>query len=174
MTTKKPAPAGSDRRFAQAVDAFGKAFKALGKRDFEKAQALFDELLASHPDERDVLDRARSYRQLCVAALARKPAARPKGHDELLLQGVVKHNAGEYDDALKLLRQALEERPQSDDALYCIAASSALAGDPSGALEALTKAIELSPGCRAQARADADFDAMRDNEELIDLLYAQT
>jgi tetratricopeptide (TPR) repeat protein len=173
MTTKKPAPAGSDRRFAQAADAFGKAVKALGKRDFEKARSLFDELIATHPEERDILDRARSYRDVCAAALDKKPAARPKGHDELVLHGVVRHNEGDYEGALKLLRQALEERPESEDALYCIAASSALAGDAPAALEALSKAIEIGPGCRAQARADADFDAMRDNEDLIDLLYAQ-
>lgn len=172
MATKKAA-AGADKRFAQAVDAFEKAVKALGKRDHEKARELFDQLIESYPDERDLLDRARSYREVCRAALESKPAAKPKGFDALLSNAVLAHNRGEFEAALGLLDQALGLEPSSDDALYCIAASAAQSGDADRALDALGKAIEIEPGNRAQARSDSDFDGLRENEAFIDLVYTQ-
>jgi len=173
MATKKSA-AGVDKRFAQAVEAFEKAVKALGKRDYEKARGLFDQLIESYPDERDLLDRARSYREVCRAALDAKPAARPKSFDGLLSNAVLAHNRGEYDAALELLDQALGLEPSSDDALYCVAATAAQAGHSERALDALGKAIEIEPGNRAQARSDTDFDGLRENEAFIDLVYSQT
>jgi tetratricopeptide (TPR) repeat protein len=173
MPTKK-ANAGSDRRFAQAVEAFEKAVKALGKRDYEKARDLFDQLIQGFPDERDLLDRAHSYREVCRKALDTRPGAKPKGFDALLAHAVLTHNRGEFDEALKLLEQALGLEPTSDDALYCLAASAAQAGHTDRALEALGKAIEIEPGNRAQARSDSDFDALRESEAFIDLVYTQS
>jgi tetratricopeptide (TPR) repeat protein len=173
MPTKKTA-ARSDRRFAQAVDAFEKAVKALGKHDYEKARDLFDQLIEAHPDERDLLDRARSYREVCRRALESRPGSKPKSFEALLSHAVVKHNCGEFDEALKLLEQALGLQPSSDDALYCLAASAALAGHADRALEALGKAIEIESGNRAQARSDSDFDPLRENEAFIDLVYTQS
>ena len=173
MATKKSAT-GVDKRFARAVDAFEKAVKALGKRDYEKAHGLFDNLIESHPQERDLLDRARSYREVCRAALESKPAAKPKSFEALLTSAVMTHNQGDFDAALKLLEQALSLKGSSDDALYCIAATAAQAGDPDRALDSLGKAIEIEPGNRAQARSDSDFDVLRENEAFIDLVYTQT
>jgi len=173
MATKKVA-AGSDRRFSQAVEAFEKAMKALGKRDYEKARELFDQLIESHPEERDVLDRARSYRDACAAALETRPAVKPKGFEAIMSEAVLRHNRGEFDQSLPLIEQALGLEPASDDALYCLAASAALSGRAERAIEALGKAIEIEPGNRAQARSDSDFDALRENEAFIDLIYAQS
>jgi len=172
MATKK-STAGSDRRFSQAVEAFEKAVKALGKRDYEKARDLFDQLIEAHPDERDIVDRAQSYGEVCRRALETRPGAKPKGFEALLSHAVMQHNRGEFDEALKLLEQALGLEPTSDDALYCLAASAAQAGLADRALEALGKAIEIEPGNRAQARSDSDFDGLRESEAFIDLVYTQ-
>ena len=111
MSAKKPAPA-IDRRSQQAIDIFEKAMKALAKHDYERAREQFDALLEGFPEERDLLERARSYRAVCDRALDKKPAFRPKTFDEMLHHGVYLHNRGEFEEALKFMRQAAEIHPR--------------------------------------------------------------
>ena len=127
MSAKKPATA-VDRRSQQAIDAFEKAMKALGKHDYERAREHFDTLLTGFPEERDLLERARSYRAVCERALEKRPTFRPKTFDEMLHHGVYLHNRGEYEEALKFLRQAAEIHPRNEHVLYCMAATAARAG----------------------------------------------
>ena len=172
MSPKKPAPV-IDRRSQQALDLFERAAKALGKHDWEKARDLLDSLIESHPDQRDLLERARSYRMVCERSLseAKRPAFRPKGFDDLLNHGVFLHNRGEFEEALKVLRQAAEIHPKNEHVLYCLAATSARAGDSAAALKALRAAIAVSPANRAQARGDSDFDPIREDEEFMELVH---
>jgi tetratricopeptide (TPR) repeat protein len=172
MSTKKPA-SPADKRSQAAIDLFEKGAKALGKRDYDKAKDHFDALISQFPDERDVLERARAYRALCERALDKKPAFKPKTFEEVLHQGVFLHNREEFDDALKLLKQAAEMQPRSDHAQYCLAATAARAGDAAAALRALRQAVELGPHTRTQARSDADFESLRENEEFASILYPQ-
>lgn len=170
MSAKKAAPP-IDRRSQQAIDTFEKAMKALGKHDYERARDHFDALLAGFPEERDLLERARSYRAVCERALEKRPAFRPKTFDELLHHGVFLHNRGEYDDAMKFLRQAAEIHPRNEHVLYCIAATAARAGDSATALKALRQAVTAGPANRAQARQDPDFDTLREDEEFHSIVY---
>ena len=172
MSTKKPA-SPADKRSQAAIDLFEKAMRALGKRDYDKAKDQFDALISQFPDERDVLERARAYSLLCEKALDKRPAFKPKTFDEVLHQGVFLHNRGEFDEALKLLRQAADMQPKSDHAQYCLAATAARAGDSEGALKALKQAVEIGPNNRTQARGDSDFDALRDDEGFNSLVYPQ-
>jgi tetratricopeptide (TPR) repeat protein len=172
MSTKKPA-SPADKRSQAAIDLFEKGAKALGKRDFDKARDHFEGVVSQFPDERDVLERARAYLVICARALDKKPAFKPKTFEEVLHQGVFLHNRGEFDEALKLLRQAAEMQPKSDHALYCLAATAARAGDSEGALKALRQAVELGPNNRTQARGDSDFDEIRDDEGFHSLVYPQ-
>jgi len=172
MSTKKPA-SPADKRSQAAIDLFEKGTRALGKRDYDKAREHFDALIAQFPDERDVLERARAYRALCERALDKRPAFKPKTFDEVLHQGVFLHNKGEYEDAMKLLRQAAEMQPQNEHALYCLAATSARSGDTATALRALRQAVDLGPNNRTQAKTDTDFDDLREQEEFVAILYPQ-
>src|SRR5436853_3761114 len=151
MPTKKAVPA-ADRRSQQALDAFEKAMKALGKHDYDRAREHFDALIEAFPDEGDLLERARSYRAVCERALEKRPTFRPKAFDELLHHGVYLHNRGEFEDALKFLRQAAEIHPRNEHVLYCTAATAARAGDSATALKALRQAVAAGPANRAQAR----------------------
>jgi len=172
MSVKKPAPVTvTDRRSQQAIDTFEKAMKALQKRDYDRSREHFDALLEGFPEERDLLERARSYRALCERALEKRPAFRPKGFDELLHHGVYLHNRGEYEEALKFLRQAAEIHPRNEHVLYCIAATAARAGDSATALKSLRQAVTAGPANRAQARQDPDFDTLRDDEEFLSIVY---
>jgi tetratricopeptide (TPR) repeat protein len=173
MRSKKPAAPTIGRRSQQSLDAFERAAKALGRHDWEKARDLLDGLISSYPDQRDLLERARAYRAVCERALseAKRPVFRPKGFEELLNHGVFLHNRGEFEEALKVLRQAAEIHPKNEHVLYCLAATAARAGDSAAALKALRSAIAVSPANRAQARGDSDFDPIREDEEFIELVH---
>ena len=172
MSTKKPA-SPADKRSQAAIDLFEKATRALGKRDYDKARDHFDALISQFPDERDVLERARAYLVLCERALDKRPAFKPKTFDDVLHQGVFLHNKGDFEDAMKLLRQAAEMQPQNEHAQYCLAATSARAGDTATALRALRQAVDLGPHNRTQARSDSDFEDLREHEEFVAILYPQ-
>ena len=175
MSTKKPAPvAAGDRRSHQALELFERGMKALGKRDFERAGEHFTHLLSGFPEERDLVERARQYKTLCERSVqeAKRPVFKPKGFDDIVHHGVYLHNRGEFEDALRFLRQAAEMQPKNDHVLYCLAASAARAGDAPAALKALRSAVTISPTNRTLARGDADFDALREHEEFSAIVTA--
>jgi predicted Zn-dependent protease len=169
MPAKKAAPV-VDRRHAQALDRFEKAVKALGRKDFDRAETLLEDLIDSHPDERDLLERARAYLLFCERAREKRPP-RPKSFEDLLNYGVYLHNRGEFADALKFLHQAAEIHPRNEHVLYCMAAASARAGETAAALKALKSAIAASPASRTQARSDSDFDGIREQADFVALVH---
>jgi tetratricopeptide (TPR) repeat protein len=172
MTAKKAA-SPVDRRSQQALEAFERAVKALGKHDWEKARDQIEALIASYPEERELVERARAYKVVCDRALEKKPAYRPKTFEELLHHGVYLHNRGEYEEALKVLRLAVEMHPKNDHAQYCLAATAARAGDHPSALKALRSAVLAGPANRAQARQDPDFEALRGDEEFLSIVHSR-
>jgi tetratricopeptide (TPR) repeat protein len=147
-----------DKRHQQALEVFERAVKALGRKDFDRSRDLLDVLIEEYSDQQELVERAKAYR--AVTERARRP--RPKTFEELLNYGVVLHNRGDYDLAVKYLRQALEIHPRNEGALYCLAAAQARAGDSQAALKALKSAIHANPASRAQARRDADFEPLRE------------
>ena len=151
-----------DRRYQQALDLFERAVKALGRKDLDRARDLLDELLEGHGDQQELVERARAYRVVCDRA--RRPP-RPKTFEELLNYGVVLHNRGDYAQAVRYLQLALEIHPRNENALYCLAAAQARAGDAPGALKTLKSAIHANPASRSQARRDDDFAPLRAGAE---------
>jgi tetratricopeptide (TPR) repeat protein len=162
----------TERRSSQAVDLFEKAVKALAKKEYDKAKDHLESLISSFPEERDVIERARAYLAVCERALDKRPAFRPKTFEDLLYYGVFLHNRGEFQEALKLLQQAAEIHPKNEHVLYCVAASAARAGDTATAIKSLRSAISANPASRAQARADSDFDPIREEDDFIALVYS--
>lgn len=174
MSDRKPGAAVADRRFSQALEIFEKAVKALGRKDFERARELLDSLIESHPEERELLERARAYRVFCGRALEKRPSFRPKTFEDLLNYGVYLHNRGEFGEAIKQLQQAAEIHPRNEHVLYCLAAACSRAGDFGAALRALRAAIVVNPANRAQARSDSDFDPIREDSDFAALVHPPT
>jgi len=158
MPKKAAATPVVDRQYQQALDLFERAVKALGRKDLDRARDLFEELLDSHPDQQELVERAKAYRAMCDRP--RRPP-RPRTFEELLNYGVVLHNRGEFAQAVRYLQQALEIHPRNESALYCLAAAQARAGDAHAALKALKSAIHANPASRALARRDDDFQPLR-------------
>ena len=171
MTGKKASVA--ERRSGQSLELFERAVKALGKREYERAQDILADLIKSYPEERELLDRAKAYQALCERALDKRPSFRPKTFEDLLNYGVYLHNKGEYHEALKALHQAAEIHPKNEHVLYCIAAAAARAGETVTALKALRSAIGANPANRALARGDSDFDSLREDDEFLALVHPQ-
>ncbi|MGE0452924.1 MAG: tetratricopeptide repeat protein [Vicinamibacteria bacterium] len=170
MNAKKGGATAEVRRSAQAIEVYEKALKALGKKDHQKARELFESLVASYPEARDVVERALLYKAVCDRALDKRPAFRPKTVEEMLSYGVFLHNQGEFEGALKLFQQVLEQQPKNEHALYCAAASAARLGDETATHKSLRAAIQLSQANRAQARHDSDFEAFQDSDSFLALL----
>ena len=145
MSAKKPGATALDRRSQQALDLFEKGMKAMGKRDYERARDQFESLTSSFPEERDLLERARAYPRPVRAPVEKRPPFRPKTFEELLHHGVYLHNRGEYEEALKFLRQAAEIHPRNENVLYCLAATRPGRGTAPGALKALRSAVTAAP-----------------------------
>jgi len=171
MSVKK-APV-AEKRPSPSVELFERAVKAFGKKDYSRAQELLLDLVASYPDERDLLDKVRAYQALCERALGKRGSFRPKTFEDLLNYGVYLHNRGEFEEALKVLHQAAEIHPKSEHVLYCIAAAASRAGDSAAALKALRSAIVANPANRAQARGDSDFDPLREDGDFQALVHPQ-
>jgi tetratricopeptide (TPR) repeat protein len=68
---------------------------------------------------------------------------------------------GDWDEAIRLHREALAERPDHPALLYNLACVEARAGRSVDALTHLARAVELEPKWGAYARTDTDFASIR-------------
>jgi tetratricopeptide (TPR) repeat protein len=71
--------------------------------------------------------------------------------------------AGRYDEARRLLREALEEKPGSPPILYDLACVEALDGESDRALELLGDAVAADERFRTYAQTDEDLTSIRDD-----------
>jgi uncharacterized Ntn-hydrolase superfamily protein len=77
----------------------------------------------------------------------------------------------DFDGGIELMLRGVEGRADpSGVLLYQLACFESLAGKRDPAVEHLTAAIEADPNWRVEARADSDFDAIRDDPSLSELL----
>jgi tetratricopeptide (TPR) repeat protein len=71
--------------------------------------------------------------------------------------------AGRYDEARRLLREGLQEKPGSPPILYDLACVEALAGESDIALDLLNEAVAADGRFRDYAQTDEDFASIRDD-----------
>jgi len=147
-----------------ALAAFESAMRTLQGHDYAAAAHQFTDLIDRFPDQTALLDRARVYLELCRRELSQQPDP-PTTPEERLTLATAALNNDDEDEAERLAREVLAEDPRNDLALYLTAAVHARRGDSDTALDALRKAFEVSPDVGAQARHDADFDALRTSPE---------
>ena len=98
-----------------------------------RLQAAADSLrgvIQGYPGERELVERARLYLQVCERETARRPSG-PQTPSESVYAATVALNAGDVDGALGHLNRALEQAPESDHAHYIMAVALVDKGDPS-------------------------------------------
>ncbi len=175
MTLAAPAPAPADASgfapSAEAVALFERGMAALQSHDYRPAAGHFQGVVGRFPAERALVERSRVYLALCQREMERRPAA-PRTIEERLTAATAALNNGEDASADTLVRGVLDDSPRHELALYLLAAIEARRGARESALTLLTRAFDVSPEIRAQARHDLDFETLRDLEAFRQLLEA--
>lgn len=156
------------RELSVARKEYEKAIDLFHKRRFEEAERHFEELLGRHPDEKELLDRARMYLAACKNG--RKKAAATAEPDEAYHAAVYEKNRGNLEKALDLLRRSVGHRDGDGRVFYLAACCHALAGDPEQAVANLRKAIAADVQNRIQARLESDLSSLRGNPGFSELI----
>jgi tetratricopeptide (TPR) repeat protein len=153
----------------QAVQAYLHALEQLRRKQYAEAIDGFKSILKAHPQEKEIGDRCRTYIRVCERDMDDKIVPLKRA-DDYYYRAVVESNRQRYDEALKLLDQALKLSPKDDRFMYVMASTRALKGDRESALSALKEAIDLNGVNRIQAQQDPDFDPLRDDDAFIDMV----
>ncbi|HEX5433670.1 MAG TPA: tetratricopeptide repeat protein [Candidatus Angelobacter sp.] len=176
MSAKKSTPPQpkatlkDDPVFAQAVQNYEAALKAMQEKKFERAKGLFEKVISGGP--RELADRARVYLSSCNQQL-NEGSAIFKTHEEHFDYAVSLLNSGQLDQARVHLEKILKQNPKADFALYGMAVVDCLTGQVESSLKNLGEAIHLNPQNRFQARNDSDFQNMADDPRFTELLYPE-
>jgi tetratricopeptide (TPR) repeat protein len=136
----------------------------------DKALAAFEKLLPSAPPE--LLERCKMYISTCQRQLEKHNLTFPTP-EEHYDYAVSQLNTGYYEEARDQFNAILEGHPEADYALYGLALLDAITGRTQSCLDSLSKAIELNPKNRLQARVDNDFQSMADDPRFTELLYPE-
>lgn len=173
-TRKRAARATGEEaeRYNKALDTFERALKNLHKGETDRARDLFTSVLQDFSEERELGERARVYLAVCERQGRRSSTPAPRDFEEFVHYGVFHHNQGDYQKAAKYLERALELKPKSDYVHYCLAATYARLGDSKAAARHLKEAVQSDAYNRVLARLDEDFDPIRDQGEVAELLSA--
>jgi tetratricopeptide (TPR) repeat protein len=168
-----PAPAPAPRRpaFYEALAVYETGVRALQRHDFEAAASSLRTVIQGYPGERELVERARLYLQVCERETARRPSG-PQTASESVYAATVALNAGDVEGALKHLSKALERAPESDHAHYIMAVALVDRGDTSLALVHLRQAITLNPENRSVALQDPDLGALHELDAFRDAIDA--
>jgi ATP/maltotriose-dependent transcriptional regulator MalT len=135
--------------------------EAMQRHAYLDASRAFQGVLMGFAGERALAERAKVYLALCERETNRRPTS-PKTMEERLTAATAALNNDEDQEAEELARSVLGDDPKHDLALYLLAAVHARRGDADEALSLLGKVIAITPEASAQARADADFEILRD------------
>jgi hypothetical protein len=80
------------------------------------------------------------------------------------------YEAGEYAEVADRGSVLVEANPQYANLFYNVACCESLAGRPTGAIDHLRRAIDMSERLRALAKDDSDFDPIRDQQAFKELI----
>ena len=155
----------------QMLQDYQNALQLMQQGKFEKARALFEKLSRDAPAE--ILERSRVYLAVCernVKESSLEFATPAEQYD----YAVSLLNTGSFEEARDQFEAILAAAPEADFAHYGMALLSSMTGQAEEALDHLSRAIQLNPSNRIQARSDPDFVDMADDPRFTELLYPET
>jgi tetratricopeptide (TPR) repeat protein len=146
------------------------AVQLLQQGKFEKALVALEKLLPAAPIE--LLDRTKMYIATCQRQMDKHKLTflTPEEHYDYAISQL---NTGYYEEAREQFEGILSAHPGADYAYYGLALLDAITGRTQDCLGNLSRAIELNPRNRLQARADNDFQSMADDPRFTELLYPE-
>ena len=169
-----PAPPAPPRRpaFYEALAVYETGVRALQRHDFAAAADSLRGVIQQYPGERELVERARLYLQVCERETARRPSG-PQTPAEWVYAATVALNAGDVEGALVHLNRALEKAPDSDHAHYIMAVALVDKGDPSQAIVHIRQAVKLNPDNRSVALQDPDLGTLHELDAFHQALGTQ-
>jgi tetratricopeptide (TPR) repeat protein len=159
--------------FYEALTVYESGVRALQRHDFTSAADSFRAVIQGYPGERELVERARLYLQVCVRETARRPSG-PETPSESVYAATVALNAGDVEAALGHLGRALEKAPDSDHAHYIMAVALVDKGDLPLAMVHLRQAVALNPENRSVALQDPDLETLQGVEAFHQMLGTQS
>ena len=142
---------------------YERGLKSLQRHDYKTAAATLESVLSRFPEEKELLERARLYLNVCLRQASPAETA-PQTVKERLYAATLALNGGQHDEALAHLRLVRDEDPDNDHALYMLAVAHAQRGEHAEAVVHLARAVALNPENRAMARHDPDLQPLQEDE----------
>ena len=168
VTPPKP-PARST--YAEAVLTYERAMQALQAKRYRDAAHLLKTVIATYPEEKELLERAHLYLRVCERHLA-PPDATPSTPEERVYAATLAINAGDLDRAVALLASAVALDPTSDQAEYMLGVALTIRGNHDTAITHLERAVVLNPETRNLIAKEADLEVLRQTDAIAALLSA--
>ena len=154
---------------------YADALASLNKKQYPKTQKLLSQIKQDFPTKTDVLARVDLLLRVCDTRIDAAASKGPASSEEAYDLGVLHHNQGLYDDALKLFEKAQKlGKGETDHIHYAIAATEASLGNTQNALKNLKSAIKDNPQNRIFARNDPDFELLARNKEFAQVLSPES
>jgi tetratricopeptide (TPR) repeat protein len=158
------------KHFANAVQAYEAGIKAMHAEEFEKAIRCFEHLVAEHPEEPEIQERAKVLIHASEKKLQEKARTVFRSSDDHYNVGVADLNRREITSAIQHLEHALKLTPKADHVLYALAAANAIQGNRDHALSHLKQAIHFRAENRFLAARDADFELLHEDPDFKQLV----
>jgi tetratricopeptide (TPR) repeat protein len=153
-----------------ALHEYQTALQWMHEGKYDQARQVFGKLSQDGPVE--ILERTRMYLAACHRR-GQQGGLSFDSPEEQYNYAISLLNTGFYEEARDQFGGILITNPGADYAYYGLAILESMTGLADSCLEHLTKAIELSPRNRIQARKDSDFKAMADDPRFTELLYPE-
>lgn len=144
----------------------------LHKQQYAEALKNFTTIIDGYAEDKELIDRARLYGNICQNRLKGEPEI-PKDTANLFYLGVMRANEADFDGAIDYLQKALETSPEDEKIHYVLASTLALKGERQTSVDHLKQAIDRNALNRIHARNDPDFEPIRDDDALQNLLYPE-
>jgi tetratricopeptide (TPR) repeat protein len=147
---------------------YDRGVAALQKKKIDEAERHFLDLIQKYPEEKELVDRARVYVQICERR-RRDPRPELTEPEDFYYAAVLEKNRGNVIEAIEHAKRAARKNGggRVDFLLACCYAQQ---GDLETMLGHLQKAIEEDQRNRVLARHDRDFDPIRETPEFQKLL----
>ena len=137
---------------------------------FDKAIKCFETLIADHPEEPEIQERAKVLIHACEKKIHDRGKTVLRSAEDHYNVGIADLNNRQIGSAIEHLQHALKLTPKADHILYALATANALQGHRDQALQHLKQAIQYRPENRFLAARDSDFEKLHDDPEFKQLI----
>jgi len=156
----------------KALKEMERGMNHLHKHEYSEALKNFKTIVDGYAEDKELIDRAKVYVSICKIRQKGEPQT-PKDTANLFYLGVMRANEADFDGAIGYLQKALETSPEDEKIHYVLASTLALKGERQTAVNHLKQAIDRNVLNRIHARNDPDFEPIRDDDALQNLLYPE-